>query len=339
MSLPVPSPSGLPVEAKQQLQYLARRLDGLVSLGDSMQAAMEALEDDHDADAALGYAKDALKRYSKSSDRKALLNGKIEQTHNVLIAALPESDWWDDKGDVKVSAVARAVGMLISSFPQNLPNAEIFTSMMIEDVLDWTPHPFALGDACRELRLKMKFTPSISELHVAYEAALQKWMERWDWQDSVEYVAKQLTTLIEQKEQQREQERLEQQQREVREREARVKREAIEREQADVRKFLREVNDVVSVDVEAQAPYRHRVEALIDHAHFVAPYEKGLALGSKHHESCAVLHGGEACDCVPALWGIAVASKIIFWVDEDGRVTQPIWSCAETKARAVGRKP
>jgi flagellar biosynthesis GTPase FlhF len=298
------------------------------------------------SEATLKHAKYTLKTYAGSAVRKALLNGDIEQAEKGILASLPEHEWWDDKGDVKVTAVAKVVGLLISSFPQSQPNVEIFTVQMIEDVQDWSPHPFALHDACRELRMEMKFTPSIAEVHKAYQAAHDEWVERWDWWESVEPMAEGLTKLIEQKEEQQAHERqeherkerereAERREREAAEREAKAKREAMDHEQAEVRRFLSKADESVSVDVEMQAPYRHRVEELIDHAAAVAGAgETGLRLGVKHHESCAV-RGGQACDCVPALWGIGVVSKIIFWVDEDGRVTQPILSRAEAEARAA----
>ena len=63
--------------------------------------------------------------------------------------------------------------MLLSSFTQAVANAEIFTAQMIEDVHELQSHPFAVEEAWRDLRHTKKFTPAISEVRAAYEAALQ----------------------------------------------------------------------------------------------------------------------------------------------------------------------
>jgi hypothetical protein len=213
----IPTATGLPTQAKPQLKQLAADLDVLRSLVGSddgledgprekthygMWQAMEALEKFPRDKGRLKHAKYELNCYRQSAVRERLLNGEIEKTNKALLAALPEEAWWGDDNKVKQSAVVKAVGMLLASFPQAVNNAEIFAAQMIEDVLELGPHPYAVEEAWRELRHTKKFTPSISEVRAAYEAAIAKWIDRWAAEDNAEHVAEMLEKQIMQTEEQ-----------------------------------------------------------------------------------------------------------------------------------------
>ncbi|MGY2982659.1 hypothetical protein [Bradyrhizobium sp. USDA 4508] len=322
MSLPVAS-GGLPAEARQQLKFLAQQLDHLVLLGDNMLDASNDLAERVN-ETTLKHAKHALKAYTGSNARAALLNGSLEQAEKIILASVPE--WWDASGNVTVTAIAKVVGLFISSFPQHQPNAEIFTVQMIEDVQDWNPHPFPLSEACRELRLTMKFTPSIAELCKAYDEASYQWGMRWDWKDDVDKIAKELTALIDESEKQHERDRLEREREEL-ERE-REQRERHERQKAATRRAELELDSCQ----DRFAALHQAVEALGLYG--------SLALGRKHHETCAI-HDDKLCDCIPAIWGTVAGDgdepPKTFWIDEHEAVTETESTYAEAKARARGK--
>jgi hypothetical protein len=141
----------------------------------------------------LALARSYIETYERSKSRAALLDGDLDRLHDECIPA----DWWDRQdATVRESAVARAVAMLLGSFPNGVKDPEIFVPQMIEDVLSWNPHFFAVHDACRKLRHTLKFTPSIAELKEAFDAAREKWIERWNAQEFAEQARGELAKLI-----------------------------------------------------------------------------------------------------------------------------------------------
>jgi hypothetical protein len=249
----------------------------------------------------LSRAKEALESYTKSPVRTALLGGDLARIEEGLLAVL---EWFDDKNDVKVNAVAGVVGALISSWPQRPANEEDFIAQMIEEVHDWEPHPFILGDACRKLRLTLKFTPSIAELYAAYQAGQRQWCDRWDSLENAEYYCSELTKLIEQKTEEERQYR-ERKERERLEREAREKQrqEEQERERQAIVTFLNGIDDAMRDDFDLGAHYQHHWKLVCALFRVVAHGVDDFTLGCRHHEGCNI-HESDVCDCEPSLWGI-----------------------------------
>src|SRR5262249_34237151 len=101
----ITSPTGLPAQAKPQLQQLAKRLDLLARFVDDMERALEALCGAPSDKAKLASAKYELATYRESLIRKELLNGDLLKTDKALRASLPEEAWWGDDNKVKQSAV------------------------------------------------------------------------------------------------------------------------------------------------------------------------------------------------------------------------------------------
>jgi hypothetical protein len=355
------APSGLlSLDLKRAIRQLAAELDVLERLWNDLSDSYEALDPDHHGQPPLQRAKAVLARYRKSSVRDDLLSGKFRATEAAILAALPASDWWDetptsanywdgDGGEVKMSAILQEVAMFVASFPQNTTTAEIFAAQMAADIQSWQPHPFEIEEAFRELRHSKKFVASTAEVYPAWQAASDKWRDRWDANHFCESCADSLAQLIaatEEEERQRlereERERIEREEQErAREERRRIQREHDKTAQAeakDVRRYLREINQVGSADAERQAPYKQRVEALICYAQDrMASFEKGVALGSKHHDTCAT-RNGEPCNCIPALWAYVVPNgRWNFFVNEQCLVTSPELTLAEAKALAVGK--
>jgi len=97
------------------------------------------------------------------------------------------AEWRDDNGDVQQSAVSIMLARLVGSIPtSNLPDAKVFTNVMLEDVMALSPSFVELECACRKLRQSQKFMPSISEIVAAIKKEETTWNSRWCALDCIE---------------------------------------------------------------------------------------------------------------------------------------------------------
>ncbi|MGY3489630.1 hypothetical protein ACVW1C_007513 [Bradyrhizobium sp. USDA 4011] len=139
----------------------------------------------------LALARNCIVEYEQSAVRAALLNGDLARMHDERVPA----DWWSDD-EVRESAIARFVTILIASFPNGVKDPEVFVPQMIEDVVEWAPHFFSMQDAARELRNTQTFAPSTAELKQAYDTAMTKWQARWDAENCAETTREELLREI-----------------------------------------------------------------------------------------------------------------------------------------------
>ena len=79
---------------------------------------------------------------------------------------------------------ARPFGRIFST--SNLPDAKVFTNVMLEDVMALSPSFVELECACRKLRQSQKFMPSISEIVAAIKKEETTWNSRWCALDCIE---------------------------------------------------------------------------------------------------------------------------------------------------------
>jgi hypothetical protein len=100
-----------------------------------------------------------------------------------LDAAASPAGWRTDDGDGEISRpwLSLVLGQLLGSFPtSNLPNATIFTRLLLEDVAAEEPTYAELSTACRRLRRTMKFMPSIAEVMEVLAEEKATWGARED---------------------------------------------------------------------------------------------------------------------------------------------------------------
>jgi hypothetical protein len=73
--------------------------------------------------------------------------------------------------------VSEQVGMLIGSFPNAAPHSpEIYTRMLVEEIIAAKPSPVALEACCRKIRRTKSFVPTVAEVL----AVLCDEMEAWE---------------------------------------------------------------------------------------------------------------------------------------------------------------
>lgn len=87
------------------------------------------------------------------------------RTLDGLIDECSPVGWYTDDDQVSRPWLSLVLGQLVGSFPtSNLPNAGIYTRMLLEDVAAEAPTYAELATTCRRIRRTMKFMPSIAEV-------------------------------------------------------------------------------------------------------------------------------------------------------------------------------
>jgi hypothetical protein len=84
--------------------------------------------------------------------------------------------WCDHQ--LKRKVVAEQVAMLIGSFPTGTPSApEVYTKLMIEEIIAANPSAMALESTCRQIRRTKTFLPAISEVLEALREHEKRWSD------------------------------------------------------------------------------------------------------------------------------------------------------------------
>jgi hypothetical protein len=100
--------------------------------------------------------------------------------HSGLLERLGQFDHakhYDENGRLTRKAVAERLAWLVDSFPVcNVPNVEVYTTMLVDEVRVANVTLPALEAACREIRRTMKFLPSVAEVL----PILKKHEKLWD---------------------------------------------------------------------------------------------------------------------------------------------------------------
>jgi hypothetical protein len=192
---PTPTPSISHWPTQKKVQQLADDLDGVLDANDEMNAAEERLSESLSSPDALRRARRAASWY-ESRFRGSVTSGRLQKLENECD---PDSWWEDDDGDVRQPEVAKMVAKLVGSWPtSNIPEPGVFVRALIDDVMALNPSFVSFESACRNLRRKLKFMPSISEILAELESQQDVWVQRStalefierNYQDLVKLVAK-----------------------------------------------------------------------------------------------------------------------------------------------------
>ena len=118
-------------------------------------------------------------------------------TLNATLNGLEPAEWRDEDWNLQTHSVSKMLAILVGSFPtSNLPDAAVFTRVMLDDVMALDPSFLDLEGACRRLRQTSKFMPSISELIAAIKAEMRAWCRRYDAIEMVADSHAELTKLL-----------------------------------------------------------------------------------------------------------------------------------------------
>lgn len=124
------------------------------------------------------------KEVAQGYERRARERVGVAET--LLNQCEPDS-WYDENGCVEKSEVAKMLAVLMGSFPtSSLPDAKVFTAMLLEDVMAVSPFFPALEGACRELRTTKTFMPAIAETVAAVKKHDDMWSDRYEALDHIE---------------------------------------------------------------------------------------------------------------------------------------------------------
>jgi hypothetical protein len=105
-------------------------------------------------------------------------------------------DAYDDDG-IKKAQISKHVSMLLGSFPNANPSdPEVYTMMLIEEVVAVAPTVVTLEAACRSIRRTSKFLPTISEVLEALAAQSKLWRVRNEALDCYDDAAQELRAKI-----------------------------------------------------------------------------------------------------------------------------------------------
>lgn len=124
-------------------------------------------------------------------ERWVVMGGNVNLARTVKqLARCETADWYDDEGQVKRAPVSKVLAALMGSFPTtNVPQPELFTRAMLEDVLATNPTWFALESACRRIRTTKTFMPAIAELLTVLAEEEAKWTKRHEALEWLEQIA------------------------------------------------------------------------------------------------------------------------------------------------------
>ena len=174
-------PNKLPAVASEawptqrQIRELAEELDDLSEYSDALcraAAFLRKMDAAHIPEEDFGNIKRTIERYAKLGYKKRIkeLNDKWHKVN--------PRHWYaeDDDEQLNVAAVSSLLANLMGSFPtSNIPNPNVFTRQLLEDVIDLDPCFPEVESACRKLRKSQKFMPSIAEVVEAIEVEQGEW--------------------------------------------------------------------------------------------------------------------------------------------------------------------
>jgi hypothetical protein len=94
--------------------------------------------------------------------------------------------------------VAEQVGLLIGSFPNANPHCgEVYTRLLIEEIMAANPRATVLEATCRQIRRTATFAPTVAELLKVLREQAVLWEDRLDiFDDDIEHWLKELDGLI-----------------------------------------------------------------------------------------------------------------------------------------------
>jgi hypothetical protein len=191
---PTPAPSISHWPTQKKIQQLADDLDGVLDADDEMIAAEERLSKSLSSPDALRRAKKAVNWY-ESHIRGSVTSGRLQK----LEEGCDPNGWWedDDDGGVRQPELAKMVAKLVGSWPtSNIPEPAVFVRALIDDVMDLNPSFVSFESACRNLRRKLKFMPSISEILAELESQQDAWFKRSTALDCIEENYQDLVKLV-----------------------------------------------------------------------------------------------------------------------------------------------
>jgi hypothetical protein len=92
---------------------------------------------------------------------------------------------------IRRDVVSDQIGLLIGGFPNGTPNSpEVYTKLMIEEIVAANPSMIALEATCRKIRRTKKFLPAIVEVLDILREQAAWWSDTWEAMCSLdEYLA------------------------------------------------------------------------------------------------------------------------------------------------------
>jgi hypothetical protein len=167
-----------PWPTQGEINALANRLDSIVRFGKRFDSITK-----HNVREKLGELQRHIDDFERGGGKRTMI--EYAQGQNSLE---PEPDEWrDEEWRVQRSAVSKMLAFLVGSFPtSNLPDARVFTIVMLDDVMALEPSFAELECACRKLRQSQKFMPSISEIVAEVKDQKKAWDRRFSALDCIE---------------------------------------------------------------------------------------------------------------------------------------------------------
>jgi hypothetical protein len=142
----------------------------------------EAIEKCLDEGKPLGSVIDLGQRVMRNKERYL----KLYEQFRAYELIYDDEDRFYEKGGkriIKRRFVAEQVALLIGSFPNANPHSpEVYSKMLIEEIVADRPHAIVLESACRHIRRneKFKFPPAISEVLKVIDEQDSRWCARWE---------------------------------------------------------------------------------------------------------------------------------------------------------------
>lgn len=174
-----------PWPSQTEIVVLARQLDNLVSYRARIERVLRVDFRGHQLDGLQILLDEFAVTGAKTSHLEKRLND------------LEPAEWRDEDYNLQVPAVSKMLALLVGSFPtSNLPDAAVFTRVMLDDVLARDPDFLSLEGACRKLRQTQKFMPSISEIIEAIKAEKAAWAKRYEALEVIDDLRSELTRRL-----------------------------------------------------------------------------------------------------------------------------------------------
>lgn len=144
----------------------------------------------------LEQAERQLANYEKHGRRE------LKQYETQLPVHSPDAAYDDDNAELTKAAVATHVAALVGSFPNANPaDPEVYTMMMIEEIINATCFVPTLNSAVRRLRRTSKFLPAISEVLEVLEEEDKFWGSCGDAAELTEEMVEELKAKVAQERQ------------------------------------------------------------------------------------------------------------------------------------------
>jgi vacuolar-type H+-ATPase subunit I/STV1 len=131
-------------------------------------------------------AETLLESYDRS-DRK-----RIERFEGACREFNPD-EAYDEDYQITKAQVSKHVSLLVGSFPNANPaDPEVYTKMLIEEIMAAEPSVVSLESACRSIRRSAKFLPTISEVLEALKEESKTWTKCWEAIECIDEAAEEL---------------------------------------------------------------------------------------------------------------------------------------------------